>query len=190
MNRTVLVGSANPTKVEAVRRAFDGVLHGPWKVHGRAVASRVSDQPTSEAETVRGARNRVAALISEAQADYYVGIEGGLLRSAGRWMECGWVVIEDAHGHEGIASTASIMIPTPIAEQLLDDGANLNDACATHFDVQDAGKQMGYFGLMTNGMVDRVGAYADAAAFALAPFAHPALFASPLPPLGPRERTR
>lgn len=173
----VLVGSKNKVKVDAVRKAFEGVFpNAQWDVEGRAVSSGVSEQPLDEEETVRGARNRVNALKEVGKADYYVGVEGGLIHSAGRWMECGWVVIADKNGVEGIAASAKMMIPQEIYELLKDGDKTLNDACEKYFDVRDAGKQMGYFGLMTNGVVDRTRAYVDAVAFALSRFAHPEVF--------------
>ena len=59
----VFVGSKNKIKVDAVRRAFEGVfLNETWVVEGQEVDSGVSEQPMDEEETVRGARNRAAAL--------------------------------------------------------------------------------------------------------------------------------
>jgi inosine/xanthosine triphosphatase len=173
----VLVGSKNEVKVGAVRQAFEGVLpNNDWTVEGMEVNSGVSEQPLDEQETVIGARNRANALKEQAKADYYVGIEGGLIHSAGQWMECGWVVILDNKNNEGIAASAKMMIPEKVYEFLRTGEHTLNDVCEKYFEVKDAGKKMGYFGIMTNGVVDRERAYIDAVAFALSRFAHPEIF--------------
>ena len=173
----VLVGSTNSVKIEAVSKAFEGVFPKQfWEIKGHKVASGVSEQPLTESETIAGARNRAKNLRKIEMADYYVGIEGGLYKSGNQWMECGWVIILDNYGNEGIAASAKIMISDQIYKLLNDGNKTLNDACEKYFKVQNAGQQMGYFGLMTNGLVDRTRAYVDATAFALARFAHPYVF--------------
>jgi inosine/xanthosine triphosphatase len=176
-NMKVLVGSTNSTKVEAVKQAFEGVFPGQkWEVEGAKVDSGVSEQPLDEEETVRGARNRVKELKKHGPADYYVGIEGGLIHGAGTWLECGWVVVESKAGVEGISSSTKMMISDGIYEMLKDGEYTLSHAVEKYLGVKNAGEKTGYFGLMTNEYVDRMHAYADAVGFALARFAHPEVF--------------
>ena len=59
---TVLVGSKNPTKTNAVFSAFKEVFKVPVKVVGLSVSSGVPDQPMSCVETKNGAKNRVKKL--------------------------------------------------------------------------------------------------------------------------------
>jgi inosine/xanthosine triphosphatase len=174
----VLIGSKNKVKVLAVHKAFQGVFPDEsWEVEGQEVDSGVSEQPMDEEETIRGARNRAHALVKEGGADYYVGLEGGLIHSAGQWMECGWIVVLDSEGNEGISTSPKMMI-SDAAYEFMKAGNNLTDFCEKHFSIKDAGAKMGYFGLMTNGMVDREHAYMVAVAFALARFTHPEIFES------------
>lgn len=175
-DRFVSVGSRNPVKVEAVRMAFSSVWPDHrWRVRGFAVESRVSEQPMDETETILGATNRSEVLFCDEVAEFGVGIEGGLIRGPAGWMECAWVVVIDRLGREGIAASAKIMIPDQVYE-MLEQGHTLNDACQRFFEFDNAGETIGYFGLMTNGAVDRRRAYVDAVAFALSRFAHPQLF--------------
>lgn len=130
----------------------------------------------TEDETVAGARNRAQAVREQGEAEYYVGIEGGLSHAAGHWMECGWVVvIDDAGADEGLGASPKIMLPDKFYE-LLQTGATLNDACEKFLGVKNVGESIGYFGLMTNSAVTRQRAYVDAVSFALARFVHPKLF--------------
>jgi len=171
----VLVGSMNPPKLESVKQAFEAVWPDQIsRVEGRPVSSGVSDQPMNEAETLQGARNRAQKLLLF-EADYFVGIEGGLIYSADRWMECGWVVVLDQDGHEGLAASAKIMVPKPVHDILM-TGATLSDAFEKLYGIQNIGRGGGFFGFMTGGAVDRVRAYTDAVAFALARFVRPELF--------------
>jgi inosine/xanthosine triphosphatase len=77
--KTIIVASHNPVKLNATIRGFERMFPGEnFKIEGADIASLVSNQPLSDAETYRGALNRAqsAARIFPA-ADYWVGIEGG-----------------------------------------------------------------------------------------------------------------
>ncbi len=178
--RDVAVGSRNPVKVESAKQAFHRVWPGqPWRVWGYDVASGVPEQPMNETEAVQGAGNRArAALEANCRAEYGVGMEGGLVYSAGRWMECGWIVVVDRHGNEGIGATATMDLPGRFVEEL-QSGQDLGAICDRAFGTSGVGQDQGYFGLMTNGAVTRMQAYREATAFALARFAHPRVFARP-----------
>lgn len=172
----VFVGSKNLVKIAAARKAFEGVFPDQsWNIEGFSVDSGVSNQPMDEEETMRGARNRAKALLKKGGADYYVGLEGGLIHSAGQWMECGWIVVLDEDGNEGISTSPKMMISDE-AYEYMKAGNNLSDFCEKHFDIKDAGAKMGYFGIMTNGLIDREHGYMVAVAFALARFTHPKIF--------------
>jgi inosine/xanthosine triphosphatase len=174
---SVVVGSTNPAKLESVRQAFQGIwTHRRWDIKGLRTSSGVAEQPLDETETLTGARNRAQAAIEQDGAQFGVGLEGGLIRVAGRWMECGWIVILNQDGLEGVASTARISIPDHFYQQM-QAGQTLGDICDDEFETNNVGQNAGYFGLMTNNVVTRTSAYREAVAFALAVFVHPELFA-------------
>lgn len=173
---SVVVGSMNPVKIESVELAFQAVWPSmPWHVSGIKARSGVLEQPLTENETIEGARNRAIAALASG-SEFGVGLEGGLTQMDGRWMECGCVVIRNADGLEGIASTARIPIPERFRLRMK-QGETLGDICDETFRVANVGEDVGYFGLMTNNAVTRSSAYRDAVAFALATFVHPPLFA-------------
>ena len=70
--KKVIVASKNPVKINAVKLGFEKVFpEEAFTFEGVNVSSGVADQPFSEAETIRGARNRVEnALQSLNGADY------------------------------------------------------------------------------------------------------------------------
>ena len=78
----VAVGSQNPVKLEATRRAFQSVFtHRSVRVVGVNAASGVPDQPFGDEETKRGAMNRATqALRAVDNASFGAGLEGGLSR--------------------------------------------------------------------------------------------------------------
>src|SRR5204863_1396830 len=75
----VRVGSVNPMKVKAARKAF-AKFFSRVKVVGVDIASGVSPQPISFGEVVKGARARARGAFVD--CDYSVGIEAGVFRVA------------------------------------------------------------------------------------------------------------
>ena len=91
--RQCVVASRNPVKVEAAQRAIDRVFPTGLfaKAEGVAAPSGVSDQPFSDAETLAGARNRVAAL-RPSHPDALIMVESTRPRREGRrtdWKQQG-----------------------------------------------------------------------------------------------------
>eukprot|EP00984_Skeletonema_dohrnii_P011375 scaffold4532_cov117-Skeletonema_dohrnii-CCMP3373.AAC.5 len=89
----VAVGSGNPCKIEAVRRAFDQMFSSDdvkIVISSHSVPSGVADQPFGDKETREGAKNRALAAYNAAcseaaenncledMPDFAVGLEGGL----------------------------------------------------------------------------------------------------------------
>jgi inosine/xanthosine triphosphatase len=171
----VAVGSLNPAKIEAARLAFGALWPDAVQgVRGCDVLSGVAAQPMTDAEAIRGARNRAARAIGLGQADYGVGIEGGLEQTEGSWFNSGWAVVIDRDGREGVGSTLRMQVPLALMEFVL-AGQELGEACDLVFGRTDAKRAEGFVGLMTGNALHRTGALCDAVIAALAPFLHPAL---------------
>lgn len=175
--KQIIVGSQNPVKIEAVRLAFSRVWpNESWDVIGSKTESGVNPQPMSPKESITGARNRAqAALAATTEAEFGVGLEGGLELIGGLWFDCGWIVIVDREGREGIASTARIHTPNAIMQHI-HDGKELGDAIDIVFNRINAKQAEGHFGLMTNNAVTRTTGYTEAVCLALSRFLHPELF--------------
>jgi inosine/xanthosine triphosphatase len=171
----VAVGSLNPAKIEAARLAFSALHRGRLKeVRGCDVSSGVAAQPMTDAEAIRGARNRAARAMDHGQADYGVGIEGGLEQTEGTWFNSGWAVVVDQAGREGVGSTLRMQVPLALMELVL-AGRELGEACDLIFGRTDAKRAEGFVGIMTGNAIHRTGALCDAVIAALTPFLHPAL---------------
>jgi inosine/xanthosine triphosphatase len=166
----VAVGSLNSAKIEAARLAFSALWPaGVLNVRGCDVSSGVAAQPMTDADTIRGARNRAAATIGIVPADYAVGIEGGLQQTDGCWFNSGWAVVVDQTGREGLGSTLRMPVPRPLMDLVL-AGRALGEACDQVFDVGGGQRTEGFVGAMTGNAIHRAGALRDAVIAALTPF--------------------
>jgi inosine/xanthosine triphosphatase len=175
----VAIGSLNPVKAQSVRLAFK--LMWPecdWEFQTSAVSSGVATQPMSDEEAATGAANRARRAIGDRDADYGVGLEGGLNSVDGRWFDSGWAVVIDRSGREGIGSTLRMQVPDAIIT-LLGEGHELGDACDMLFKQEDAKQGPGFFGLMTRGVLDRATTYRDAIIAAFAAFVNDDIFQTP-----------
>jgi non-canonical (house-cleaning) NTP pyrophosphatase len=94
----VAVASMNPVKLSATRirrfmKAFPGQRRS--QVEGvRGCSSGVADQPKTDEETLTGAENRARTLADGSNADFCVGIEGGIERTDRGVEAFAWVVVE------------------------------------------------------------------------------------------------
>lgn len=163
----IAVGSRNPAKVEPVREVAALLFPGAEVVAVDA-ASGVSDQPLSDAETLRGARERARAALERTGAQVGVGIEGGLDRVEGVWMGFTWAAVLCADGRAGVASSARFPLPERIASAIR-AGAALGPVVAEMSGVADVSLGDGAMGLLTGGHVTRRSATVQALHFAFAP---------------------
>ena len=170
----ILVASFNPVKVAAVRRAFMACFPaGDLKIESVNVASGVPDQPMSDAETLAGARNRVRnAREAHPEADFWVGLEGGLDVIEGEMVGVAWMAIGDPRGRISEARTPTLPIP-PSVRRLVDSGLELGEANDRVFSAVNSKQGGGAFGLLTDGRHTRERVYAQAVDLALIPFVHP-----------------
>lgn len=172
----VAVGSTNIVKIEAVKHAFASVWPDiKWEVMGVDVSSGVSSQPLTDEETIIGARHRALKARDTCDADYGIGIEGGIQEIDTHFYDSGWVVIVDRKNQEGSGSSLRIVVP-PKMMAFISQGKELGEANDTTFQREDIGKQEGHFGTMTNGAITRVKGYTDGVIAALTRFIHPELF--------------
>lgn len=167
----VVVASKNPVKVNATRKAFASSMpHEEITVVPVSVASGVSDQPVSDAETRMGARNRSEnARHALPEAEYWVGLEGGIEIVDGRLMAFAWMAIAHRGGRFSDARSATLPLP-PAVRELLDQGIELGDANDQVFDTVNSKQQGGAYGLLTNGLYTRESIYCQTLILALIPF--------------------
>lgn len=173
---TVAVGSHNPVKLEAVEMAFKTVWPGKeWDVAGVDVCSGVSDQPMSDEDGINGARNRAKQAIENTQSDYGVGLEGAIQKIGENYFDCGWIVVVDREGNEGIGSTIRMAVSMKMIE-MIEQGMELGTVNDVLFKKTNSKQDQGHFGLMTNNTITRAQGYKDGVISALSRFIHPEIF--------------
>ena len=172
----IAVGSQNPIKIKSVELAFKAVWPDKeWEVLSIDVSSGVSDQPMSDEESIKGAGNRAKQAIEKTQADYGVGIEGGIQKIGENYFDCGWVVILDKEKNQGIGSTIRMITPLKMIE-MVKQGTELGKVNDILFNKSNSKQAQGHFGLMTNNAITRTDGYKDGVIAALSRFLHPDLF--------------
>ena len=172
----IAVGSKNPTKINAVKEAFQKVFpNETWIIEGIEVGSGVSDQPMSINESIRGARNRAKRAIKKLNADFGVGLEGGLHKIGKRWFDSGWMIVVNKKGEEGMGSSIWMQSPNKMMEHVF-KGLELGHVDDMFFNQKNSKHGDGHFGLMTKNALTRTSAYVDGVVSALSRFIHPELY--------------
>jgi non-canonical (house-cleaning) NTP pyrophosphatase len=144
----VVIASQNPAKIRAVKAAF--MLQFPEEepeLIPLSVESGVNEQPMSDKETRRGARNRARNALTA----------------------FAWMAILGPDQRIGEARTVTLPLP-PAVKALVEEGLELGDANDRVFSTVNSKHQGGAFGLLTRGIHTREGVYTEALVIALVPF--------------------
>lgn len=150
----VRVGSANPMKVAATRKAFASFFKGAT-VTGVEVPSTVSPQPISFGEIVKGAKARARGAFDG--CDYAVGIEAGVFK-LGRLFQITVACVFDGK-RESLGAGPFYEVPPSMVKKVV---------------AADTGS----VAIVTKGKVTREAVTRDAVRMALAPFVSPELYSS------------
>lgn len=173
--KVVIIASKNIPKINASRDGFTRMLPGPYDFRGISVDSNVSDQPLSDEETLRGAMNRLKnAQLAMPEADYWIGIEGGVEMQGDTACSFAWIVVTDRDGRLGKARTSAYYLPEQTCK-LLREGVELGHADDIIFGQTDSKNNQGSVGILTGGVVDRAEYYTQAVILALIPFKNASL---------------
>ncbi len=172
----IIVGSKNPVKLDCTNEAFSLAFSTEFLVNGVNAASQVSEQPIGDAETLLGAINRVKnAKMAFPEADYWIGIEGGIENDEFGMNAFAWIYIENKSGLSGKAKTGTFYLPKGITN-LINSGMELGHADDQFFAKENSKQQGGSVGILTHGVVDRKAYYTQAIILALIPFLNKNLF--------------
>jgi len=159
-------------KIGAVR-AVIGVRWPNASVEGISVPSTVREQPIGDDETIRGAVARAVAAREALGTDVGVGLEGGVVEEPdGTMRTCAWCAIVDASGKQGVGGSLAMPLPTVVAS-LIRQGVELGHAMDKLIGAHNTKHGAGAVGVLTDGLVDRQGAYEVLVSYALAPFLTP-----------------
>ena len=172
----VIIASLNPVKINAVKEGFGKMFPAQtFSFHGVNVTSNVSAQPMSDSETFEGASNRASnAMKVLPDADYWVGIEGGVEQKGSDMEAFAWIIIKSTHG-DGMARTSTFFLPDRVVE-LINEGKELGDADDIVFGQSNSKQQNGAVGILTGNVVDRTSYYTQAVILALIKFKNSSLY--------------
>ena len=167
----IVVASRNPVKLRAAREAF-GIQFPGRDIECLAVEveSGVDDQPFSDEETLSGAINRAHNAGERfPDADFWVGMEGGVDTFNGQLMTFAWMAVLGRDGRTGTARTVTLPLPAAVRKQV-EDGLELGEANDRVFATANSKHQGGAFGLLTGGRYTRESVYTETLVIALVPF--------------------
>ena len=188
----IAVGSNRRPKLNAVREALD--LIGPslspgteFEITGVEVPSGVRHTPLLREEIMRGARQRVEALLQIArekneQWEYFVGLEGGLdvanENGIRRVFLESWAYVSDTHGHGAFGQSGAVLVPEPLAIRVVDGGVELSEAIDSFAGGHGIRDAQGAWGVLTRNLITRQDAFRIALVGAFAPFFNREIYSS------------
>ena len=174
--KKVIVASQNPVKIQAVQNGFGRMFPDlDFSVAPVDVPSGVLDQPFTDEETLQGALNRAGnARQAAPEADYWVGIEGGIEAFNGEMAAFAWIVVLSRKNY-GKGRTGTFFLPQEVAE-LVRAGKELGEADDIVFNRSNSKQASGAIGILTGEVLDRTGLYEHGVLMSLLPFKNPGLY--------------
>ncbi|MGI8783607.1 MAG: DUF84 family protein [Acidobacteriota bacterium] len=180
----IAIGTTRKPKVDAVKEAVD--IFGRRLVAGgdeiefvaHDVQSTIASMPLSVKELMEGAQGRAENLIAQlkreqAEADFYIGMEGGFHRIEEREPRMvflqSWAYVSDGLcGYFG--SSGSILVPRRIADRVIDRGIELGVVIDEFADESNIRSRQGTWGILTGDILTRKQSFVVALIAAFAPF--------------------
>lgn len=167
----VVVASRNPVKIGATQEAFATLFpDATLEMIAVDVDSGAGDQPDSDDATRQGARTRtLRSRQQKPDADYWVGLEGGIEIVDGQLLAFAWMAVQGATGHISEARSVTLPLP-PAVNELVAAGMELGEANDRVFSTANSKQGGGAFGLLTDGLYTREGIYSQTLIMALIPY--------------------
>jgi len=174
----VAVGSTNPVKVNAVRRAFRLLCSA--RVEGIQVESGVPSQPLGFREVILGAVNRAWNALKNLGYDYGVGIEAGLVETGAEPIELQVAAIIGPGERVSIGLSQGFMIPPGWVGEVR-ERVELGVIAARETGRSGIGEKLGLIGFLTGGHVTRTDLTYSAVVMALVPWLNANMYLERLP---------
>ncbi len=164
----IAVGSTNKIKIEATRRAFSK-FYKDIEVIGVNADSGVPSQPINE-QVFHGSFNRAKNALKLVQdADFGVGIEGGVIKLFERYYCMGFIVILSKSGEISTGFSGWFECPSRILPRLL-SGEELGLIMDDISGRKNVKYEEGAIGILTKGVVSRTDLYEHGIIMALTKF--------------------
>jgi inosine/xanthosine triphosphatase len=172
----IIVASANPVKLRAVSQGFQRMFPGQeFQVEQLVGVQGNSSQPRGDLDTLQDASSRAerAALLIP-QADFWVGVEGGIEEQGLQMAAFAWIVVKSKN-RTGKGRTGAFYLPQAVAD-LVRQGKELGEADDIVFGRSNSKQANGAIGILTGDVIDRTQLYEHAVILALIPFKNPQLY--------------
>ena len=128
----IIVGTKNQKKIDVVRSVFEEVFKlSDLKVIAHDANSLVPEAPHDK-ETYDGATNRAQECTEIEPADYYVGIESGLVKRYDNFFEEAWTVIIAKDGTKLIGYSSGLLLPAIVVARM--NNGELHNQIMADFD--------------------------------------------------------
>jgi inosine/xanthosine triphosphatase len=164
---TIALGSTNKAKISAVEQVVQSF---EMKVLPISVPSGVSPQPLSDEETLAGARQRARLAREKANADFGIGLEGGVVITPQTLFLCNWGALTDGT-YEVIAGGARIPLPEEFRKPLM-AGVELGVLIDQYAQKHDVRNHEGTVGILTNGILTRAQLFAQVTQLLIGQYLH------------------
>lgn len=164
----VIVSSTNPVKINASKSGFEQVFPGQEiNLTSVSVPSGVPDQPGSDLETLTGATNRVenAANLHQ-QADFWIGLEGGIDLFEDQIYSFAWIVVKSKDGKIGRSRTANFALPDSVVSKIK-EGYELGTAMDMVYSQHNSKQNQGAVGIISDDLIVRETLYIPSVILAL-----------------------
>lgn len=114
----IIIGTKNQKKIDVVKSVFEEIFNlSDLEVVAHNADSLVPEAPHDQ-ETYDGATNRATECVSIGAADYYVGIESGLVIRYGNFFEEAWAVVISKDGKKQIGYSSGLLLPAIVAKRM------------------------------------------------------------------------
>lgn len=115
----IIVGSKSKRKIELVTRVIHEIFkNSNFVIEGYGAISGVPETPYDQ-QTFDGAKNRaIGSKENVPRADFYVGIESGLVERYGHIYEEAWCVIVNREGEEYYGYSSGLKVPDYILKRM------------------------------------------------------------------------
>lgn len=163
-----LIGTMNPGKIEGAKLALERYFENV-EVEGYKASSEVDDQPVDK-ETLIGARNRARntkkyAEENRIEADYFMGVESGIVNLYDHWFIANAAVVIDKNGYESIGYGPIFPVPEKYAQEVVVNG--FGKVMTNLFGKEDLGQSVGGVDGLTHHAISRIDITRDAFVMAL-----------------------
>jgi len=166
----VAICSRNPAKTLGARNVFSSFIKGSTFVE--VDASQVARvQPIGLAQILGGASKRAGFALSEAKADFGVGIEAGLFHLAPHThinLQVAFII--DRDGRSGVGLSSGFPIPEPLVATMKKDGLELDQYSRELVGADRVKKEEGIVYHLTKGRISRLQMTEQSVSMALVPW--------------------